>query len=177
MKINNKEELIKVIKKEIEKQGKVKLDLNHLDVSEVEDFSNLFYILDIGADLEELNVSAWDTSGATKMNNMFGGCNMLRRLDLSGWNVSKVTDMYMMFYGCHEFESDLSKWNVSKVKDMNSMFEECTKFNSDLSGWDVSRVENVSDMFRGCSSFDFECIRDWVWPIPQEIYERLKLKG
>lgn len=162
MKINNKEELIKIIKKEIEKQGKVKLDLNHLDVSEVEDFSNLFYILDIGADLKELNVSAWDTSGATKMNNMFGGCNMLRRLDLSGWNVSKVTDMSEMFYECwHLKSSGISGWNVSEVRDMSNMFEGCTLLNEDISDWNVSEVRDVDCMFSGCESFNTD-LSDWV---------------
>ena len=155
MKINNKEELIKIIRKEIEKQGKVKLDLNHLDVSEVEDFSDLFYILDIGAYLEELHVSSWNTSSATRMYNMFGGCNLLRRLDLSTWNVSKVTNMSEMFYECWHLKSaGISGWNVSRVKDMSNMFEGCTLLNEDISGWDVSEVRDVDCMFSGCESFN-----------------------
>lgn len=191
-------ELCEIIQAELRKQGP-DADLNFIDTSGITDMRTLFY--NLGSPVRNIKIdkwetsnvermsrmflycsefnadlSGWNTSKVTDMVSMFNGCTEFNS-DISGWDVSKVTDMYMMFYGCHEFESDLSKWNVSKVKDMNSMFEECTKFNSDLSGWDVSRVENVSDMFRGCSSFDFECIRDWVWPIPQEIYERLKLKG
>lgn len=162
MKINNKEELIEVIKKEIEKQGKVKLDLNHLDVSKVEDFSRLFTILDLGADLEELNVSAWDTSSATKMYCTFGGCNILKKLDLSGWDVSKVNDMSEVFAECWELESaGISGWNVSSVKDMRSMFEGCTLLNEDISDWDVSEVRDVYCMFSGCESF-YTDLSDWI---------------
>ena len=34
------------------------------------------------------------------MGNMFSGCSGLTSLDLSGWNMSNVTDMNEMFDGC-----------------------------------------------------------------------------
>lgn len=165
IKVKDREELIKAIKEEIEKQGKVKLDLNHIDVSEIEDFNSLFshpsFDL-LGADLEELNVSSWNTGKATNMYDLFGGCNLLEKLDLSAWDVSNVTDMSCMFLECWFLGSaGISGWNTSKVTDMGSMFEGCTLLNEDLSAWDVSEVRNVYCMFSGCESFNTD-LSSWI---------------
>ena len=42
--------------------------------------------------------------------------------DLSAWNTSKVTNMNDMFYVALKFNGDLSAWDTSKVTNMNKMF-------------------------------------------------------
>ena len=64
------DELIKIIKSEIEKQGEV-VDLNFID-----------------------------TSLITDMSYIFSGCNNLQSLDISKWDVSNVKYMIDMFYDC-----------------------------------------------------------------------------
>ena len=46
--------------------------------------------------LTSLDVSGWDTSNVTNMNNMFYICRSLTSLDVSGLDTSNVTNMYNM---------------------------------------------------------------------------------
>ena len=124
------------------------IDLNHLDVSRVEDMSGLFKNV---LSKYNYNVSDWDVSKVTDMSRMFKDCEKFNS-DLSRWDVSSVTDMAGMFYGCGDFKGDLSNWDVSKVKYMYNMFRNCKNFNCDLSGWKVSNVISMSGMFKNCSS-------------------------
>ena len=55
--------------------------------------------------LTALDVSGFDTSNVTTMDNMFEGCNMLAELNLSGWNIEKVESMRYMFGGDKHLES------------------------------------------------------------------------
>ena len=52
---------------------------------------------------------------------MFDNCSVFNS-DLSSWDVSNVTDMNEMFAFCGVFNRDLSSWDVSKVTDMLGMF-------------------------------------------------------
>ena len=95
-------------------------DLNFIDTSEITDMSMLFRYSDYNFD-----VSDWDVSNVTDMNNMFYCCNNFD-CDLSNWDVSNVTNMRGMFNSCFEFTGKgLENWNVSKVKDMKDMFTCC----------------------------------------------------
>ena len=113
-----KEELQDIIKQRIKQEGN-KVDLNDIDVSQIADMSYLFKESD------------------------FNG-------DISNWDVSNVTNMNNMFWGCESFNQDISQWDVSNVKDMSYMFCECKSFNQDISSWDVSKVTNHENMFYDC---------------------------
>ena len=55
------------------------------------------------------------------MRSMFLGCSLLSSLpDISKWNTSNVTNMENMFKGCSSLSSlpDISKWNTSNVKNI-----------------------------------------------------------
>ena len=92
-------------------------DLNFIDTTEITDMSMLFRYSDYNFD-----VSDWDVSNVTDMNNMFYCCNNFD-CDLSNWDVSNVTNMRGMFNSCFVFTGKgLENWNVSNVIDMEDIF-------------------------------------------------------
>ena len=73
----NKDELIKLVNNK-------KIKLSNIDISKVDDFSELF-----------MDSRRYDFSG------------------IENWNVSHVTNMSKMFKRAVYFNSDLNNWNVS----------------------------------------------------------------
>ena len=76
------------------------LDLKNIDTQNCTDFVSAFKCSCTGID-----ISTWNTSNVTNMDNMFGGpendgCNKLESLNLSNFNTSNVTNMNSMFYNC-----------------------------------------------------------------------------
>lgn len=117
-------------------------DLNHIDVSGIEDFSLMFDSLPFEGDISKWNMSnAKDLSGMFE-NSTFSG-------DLSKWDVSGVYDMSHMFARC-KYNGDISAWDVSNVRSMHWMFR-CNKaFQQDLSSWNTSKLEDAANMFEDC---------------------------
>ena len=121
-KIRSKEQLQEYLESEIEKQGK-NVVIRNLDVSHIEDLSELFYGCE---NIRTLDLSGWKTSGIEDMNRMFESCVNLKSINLSGWDTSSVKDMNQMFSMCESLESlNLSGWDTSNVKNMGSLFWEC----------------------------------------------------
>ena len=120
-------------------------DLNFIDTSEITDMSWLFENVK-----HNFDVSDWDVSNVTDMNNMFYCCNNFN-CDLSNWDVSNVTDMASMFAFCNKFDCDLSNWNVSNVVDMSQMFDCCINFEGKgIENWNLEKIAFCYDMFYGC---------------------------
>ena len=89
------------------------------DVSSVSDMRSIFY----GIWATTIDLSNWNTSSATQMNNMFQACSNLTDIDLSDWNTSNVTNMRYMFAQTPKL-SELNLWSfdTSNVTDMVGMF-------------------------------------------------------
>ena len=84
------------------------------------------------------DISSWDVSNVTTMNNMFDSSSFNQ--DLSAWDVGNVTNMSAMFADATSFNQDLNAWNVSNVTTMEYMFYNASSFNQGLNSWDVSNV-------------------------------------
>ena len=152
------------------------------DVSCVKDFSEIFEGTGVQRPAFDGDVSAWDTSSATDLNNAFRVSTF--NGDISNWNTTSVTTMRYAFYGNTVFNQNLI-WNVAKVKWMNyafngatafnggngatafigawatsslkysyNMFQGATSFNRDLSGWNVDKVVDCGNMFKNATTFD-----------------------
>jgi surface protein len=116
--------LIKLVKEHVKKDPKC--DLNHIDVSNIRDFSNVFERSDFDGD-----ISQWDTSNAVTMYYMFA--NSKFNGDISKWNVSKVKDMDYMFL-MSKFSGDISDWDVSSLQEMKE-FAYDSQFSCNLEKW------------------------------------------
>ena len=129
------------------------IDLNSWNVSNVTNFSELFY----GCHkLRTVKFDTWDTSNAQAFGTMFNGCVKLEQVDVSHFNTENASSLGGMFWGCENLTSvgDLSGWNVSNVKFFKWMFASCYSLTSvgDLSGWDTSSATSMFEMFSGCKS-------------------------
>ena len=138
--IADKDDLIKRIKEEYDKQNSKtthKLDLTMLDVHLVEDMFNLFIEY---RDLQFIDVSNWNVSNVENISFMFNGCISLKSIDVSKWDVNNVKYMSYMFSICSSLESiDISNWDVSNVKNMSGMFSDC-KFDYKKEGNKLIRI-------------------------------------
>ena len=119
-----------------------------------ENIINCQYMFSLCSNIIEIDLSNFNTSQVTSMNNMFEYCSSLHSLNLSNFNTSQVKDMHFMFYSCSSLTSiDLTYFNTSQVKDMDFMFNGCELLISlDLSNFNTSQVTSMSCMFCSCSS-------------------------
>ena len=118
------------------------------DTSEITDFSYLFYEgTNSGPSKLNFNedISHWDVSRATSMNQMFRDCAVFNQ-NLNKWNTSRLQDASYMFYGVSTFNQDIGGWDVSSVTDFSYMLR-YTAFNQDISGWDTTSVNIISGMY------------------------------
>ena len=126
-----------------------------------EDSSDLF------SDFRALNLiefgDNFDTVLVVDMTRMFLNCTNLEELDLSNFDTRNVTSMYAMF-GMYDDNSGFldnklvsikfgNNFKTNNVTNMRSMFTGLTKLESlDVSGFDTSKVTSMFHMFMKCES-------------------------
>ncbi len=126
-------------------EPKEKYPLENLDVSQIEDMTDIFRYSYYNGDL-----SKWDLSNCTVMFRMF--CRSKFNNDsLKDWNVSNVKNFEFMFYNT-PFNGNISNWDVFNVQYMKSMFDSCT-FNKDISNWQFNEKVSCYEIF--CNNNNF----------------------
>ena len=127
------------------------IELTGFDTSKVKSMYLMFSYL---KNLTKLNLTGFDTSNVTSMWKMFWGSEKLTNLNISNFNTKNVTNMEEMFSGLKSIEQlNLSSFDTSNVTDMNNMFYGMSKITSlNLSNFDTSKVTNMKYMFYGVSN-------------------------
>jgi len=119
-------------------------------ISGMSSITNTGLMFDGCKNLTSVDLTNFDTSNVTIMDNMFLKCENLTELDLSNFNTSNVTRMSMMFGHCEELTNiiGIADWDVSNVNVMEKMFEGCDVLTEiDLSNWCVSQFESMPQHF------------------------------
>lgn len=111
------------------------------------------------ANCDELQVTATDApdlSICADLSNMFASADKVN-FDVSGWDVSNITTMEQMFYQAKAFNNGAATneggkpitWGekTAKVTTMKEMFNDAEAFNQSVSGWDVSALTTTQSMF------------------------------
>ena len=127
------------------------IELTGFDTSKVKSMYLMFSYL---KNLTKLDLTGFDTSNVTSMWKMFWGSEKLTNLNISNFNTKNVTNMEEMFSGLKSIEQlNLSSFDTSSVTDMNNMFYGMSKITSlNLSNFDTSNVTDMSYMFYGVSN-------------------------
>ena len=121
--------------------------LENFNTSKVINMAFMFWNCD---ELENINVSSFDTSNVTDMSGMFGGYDVNMKLkDIIGieeFNTSKVTSMASMFQNCGNLINlDVNNFDTRNVTNMVGMFWECKALTNIEIGEEFN-TENVTDM-------------------------------
>jgi surface protein len=148
------------------------------------------------------DISNWDTSRITNMDNLFGyqnpysgytyhpyynywspywveyipAWNQNFNADLSQWDTSRVTSVVSMFDKASSFNSDISSWNTSQVTIMKRVFYSASVFDVDLSPWNISQVTSMTEMFYTASAFNQSLCWD-VSKVVWDVSHALPLEG
>ncbi len=89
------------------------------------------------------DISRWDTSQVTQMNDLFAHAINFDE-NINDWDVSNVQSMRGMFIGAASFNQPLDRWDIQKVKDMQYMFHGAKKYNQSLASWVSKLSEDVN---------------------------------
>ncbi len=136
--------------------------LENINISGVENMVGMFAAM---TNLQELDLSMWDTNKVTNIEGMIGGASNLKTLNISNFDLSHVIKSQSMFSGNSNLNTIIME-NVIFPKNSSSFFgngtNQCTSKNIILNNVDTSNVTNMNSMFNFChnltqldlSSFD-----------------------
>ena len=97
IKVESKDQLLSIIEERYN-DNKSFIDLTDLDISELDNLSDVFYEL---YSMEVVDISGWDTSNVTTMAYMFCHCQKLKKIiGIENLDVSNVEDTHGMFDMC-----------------------------------------------------------------------------
>ena len=136
------------------------VDLSGWNTSKVNNMRDMFYCC---YSLTNLNVSKLDTGNVTDMYGMFNECYKLTNIDVSNWKTGNVTTMYGMFNKCNNLNNlNVKDWDTKNVTDMSATFNNCYQLTSlDASNWDTSSVTQMYAMFQSCIKLADLNIKNW----------------
>ena len=140
-------------------QNLISIDLSNFSFKKTKYIHTFFYIC------KNLETIIWPNNKENFMIefnvNMFTGCSKLTSIDLSFFDFSKVTIMNNFFAFCSNLEKvKFPNKKFSLTRDISSMFYGCNKLTSiDLSNFGFNKTYNMSYLFYNC-----EKLNTIIWP-------------
>lgn len=133
----------------MENSSNIEFDLSNFNVSKITNMNNMF---SENLSAEKIELDNWDTGNVVDMSYMFDDCHSIISLNLASFNTNNVNNMSYMFCNCYALKSlDLSNFNTSNVTNMDFMFRRCSSLTTlNLSNFNTSKVTSMSYMFDGC---------------------------
>ncbi|HFM7311407.1 TPA: BspA family leucine-rich repeat surface protein [Enterococcus faecium] len=126
------------------------IDVSSFDTRNTGNFSSMFTRC---SKVKVLDMSRFDTSKATTFEAMFSACHSLASLDVSSFNTGNCTNFKQMFSSTRISQLDVSNFNTSKATDMSFMFQNANQINAlDLSNFQTQNVKNMEYMFHGMTN-------------------------
>ena len=141
-------------------------DLNAIDTSQITNMKYLFRDIKNRSLLNKLDVSNWDVSNVTNMEQMFNTCFNLTYIgNLKNWNTKKVSNMEYMFSGCHSLTQieGIEHWNMENVMNLSGMFSNCQKLQDigNIGKWKFKILVSLQSTFIGCTSLIKLDLSNW----------------
>ena len=132
--------------------------LENLNTSQAEDMYCMFAY----SRVKKLDLSTFDTTNVSAMDEMFRGAETLEELDLSGFDTRNLETVDRMFSGCLKLRhADLSGFDTSKLTSFFRVFERCVSLVTiDLSSLSLPEGANAFAAFSGCESLETIFCRD-----------------
>lgn len=152
------------------------LDLSGWDFSNV---TSLEEIVSGCSNLEILTVGNWDTSKVTGVFSMFAGCSKLKSINCTNFRLANIKNLAQVFGGCSTLQFlDLSGWDISNVTQTYNMFSNCQNLQTiNLSGWDMTKVTNLTNMFYNCDKLNTIYMRNCNQTTIDKIKAQLETDG
>jgi len=122
-------------------------------------------ILTVSYFFSRSNINQHAFNGADKFNG-----------NLSNWDVSRVTSMENLFHYASSFDSDISQWDTSKIKSMVEMFSFASSFNHNISSWDVGLVTSMERMFFRALKFN-QSLCSWNLGVRDDTFSKTFCPG
>ena len=127
-------------------------------------------------ELEDLNLSNFDTSKVTDMSGMFSGCFKLKEIyGINNFNTSNVIDMFGMFCECKSLEYlDLTNFEVGDICSTQEMFNGCYKLKEikGITNFKIHKFCTFNDMFFNCGKLDYLIVSNGKILIDLEKYRK-----
>lgn len=101
----------------------------------------------------------------------FKGLTNITQIDLSNFNFSNASSMEELFQECKSLTSiDLSNANLSRITNMKNTFRTCTALQTIIfpENYTTSNVKNFTYAFAGCSNLDISLLTDALTGNPTE---------
>ena len=128
-------------------EGNYIIELNIPDY--ISDCSYMFYNC---PNLTDVDLSNFELSPVTKMNDMFNYCTNLTKVTFSREETKRLDNMAYMFNYCKNLKSiDFKNIDTENVTNMSGMFQNCEKLEElDLTNFCTPNVSSLNCMFNDC---------------------------